>query len=925
MRKTILVGLLLVLSVTLCFVDVATSPTSMVIEEYPISILSDYVPHAQIVITDNSAFEWYGFPGNGTPEDPYVIEGLSIDAGSGVGINIHDTTAHFIVRNCYVYDAWTTGIRILTSSNGLIEGNVVVDGADGIVAGAGGSNITVINNTCMYNSEAMIVSGSNTTVIDNVCVYNTRQGMRVAGNDGVKVINNNCSYNGGSSFSGHGISVDGENALIANNTCNGNGGDGTSAGIYFHEVDTATVYNNTCNYNTWTGIRVYRGSPSLIITKNTVVGNRWGISIEASGSMIYDNVIGWNWEYNALDDVYVGCQWDNGVNLGNYWGDYNGTYPTYPILGSAGSVDNYPFKADTTTPVITFLDDFNYEAGSTGNYVNWTPSDDHPEAYQIFKNEILSDSGNWIGSELSASADGLGVGVHNFTLIVWDTCANSASSTVFVTVEDTTPPELDSPIDFTYEHGTTGNQIIWTAGDLNPNQYSIWINSSIWIDGSVWINGGIIVNVDGLSLGAYNYTIAVRDDYNNQAVDTVYVTVLDGTSPTIDHPADIEYDEGELGNSIIWDPEDSYPVNYQIIRDEIVIKSGLWNSTLETISISVDGFGPGIYNYTLVVYDVGGNTETDTVFVVVNDITLPAINHPSDIVMELGSLSYQIVWSPSDLYPQSWELYRDDVLIHFGLWNSSLETFEVQLDGLDLGEYNYTLAVFDISGNSVSDTVLVSVSDTISPTLDNPDDVQYECGSAGNQIIWSPQDLKPDSYDLYRNGTLIDSGTWDGSDIVVVVDGLDFGTYNFTLVVSDTSNNNASSTVMVLVVDTINPVINSLEDIQFTIGTTGQSLTWTLQDTNPFSYEVVIDLVSVASGTWNSTGETVTITLDTLIVGTHFITITITDLAGNEASDVVIVSVLPADTEFPLFLVLGIGIGCGALIVIIVFVILKKK
>jgi len=231
-----------------------------------------------------------------------------------------------------------------------------------------------------------------------------------------------------------------------------------------------------------------------------------------------------------------------------------------------------------------------------------------------------------------------------------------------------------------------------------------------------------------------------------------------------------------------------------------------------------------------------------------------------------------------------------------------------------------------------------TVHDTIEPMIDGPDDFQYESGSTNNRITWRITEVNPSSFEVTRNGTILDSGPWDGSDIVVVVDGLDFGTYNFTLVVSDTSNNNASSTVMVLVVDTINPVINSLEDTQFTIGTIGHSLTWTLQDTNPFNYEVVMDSIVIASGSWNSTGETVTIILDNMTVGTHFITITITDLAGNEASDVVIVSILPesttttdttsiipTDSQFQLIAILGLGVGFGVLLSVIVFVVQRKR
>ena len=44
--------------------------------------------------------------GTGTALDPFIIEGWSIIVATGHGIYIHDTLAHFIVRDCFI-DAGT--------------------------------------------------------------------------------------------------------------------------------------------------------------------------------------------------------------------------------------------------------------------------------------------------------------------------------------------------------------------------------------------------------------------------------------------------------------------------------------------------------------------------------------------------------------------------------------------------------------------------------------------------------------------------------------------------------------------------------------------------------------------------------------------------------------------------------------------------
>jgi len=64
----------------------------------------------------------------------------------------------------------------------------------------------------------------------------------------------------------------------------------------------------------------------------------------------------------------------------------------------------------------------------------------------------------------------------------------------------------------------------------------------------------------------------------------------------------------------------------------------------------------------------------------------------------------------------------------------------------------------------------------------------------------------------------------------------------------------------------------------------------------------------------------------------------VNDLAGNEASDMVIVTVLPdstitdttttgppADSQYQIIDVLGLGIGFGVFLSVIVFVILRKR
>ncbi len=63
----------------------------------------------------------------------------------------------------------------------------------------------------------------------------------------------------------------------------------------------------------------------------------------------HGNQLGYNGESNASDEEGTDNSWDDGVSLGNYWGDYDGT-GVYTIPGSTGSVDRYPRKMTVTIP-----------------------------------------------------------------------------------------------------------------------------------------------------------------------------------------------------------------------------------------------------------------------------------------------------------------------------------------------------------------------------------------------------------------------------------------------------------------------------------------------------------------------------------------------------------------------------------------------
>jgi hypothetical protein len=201
----------------------------------------------------------------------------------------------------------------------------------------------------------------------------------------------------------------------------------------------------------------------------------------------------------------------------------------------------------------------------------------------------------------------------------------------------------------------------------------------------------------------------------------------------------------------------------------------------------------------------------------------------------------------------------------------------------------------------------------IAPDIDHPADIGYESGSTGNTITWTPTDSNPYGYVTYVDGVLDASGTWDGSAIVINVDGLSLGVHDVKLVVANDDDYIRMDTVLVTVVDTTEPLLSSPSDITFEVNTTGNTLTWTASDPNPSHFVIIMNSTDYDSGVWD--GSSVSLNLDSLAIGVYFFTIRLNDTEGHMSEDTVLVTVtepggfgLPdwLDTQTLLLIVIGV-------------------
>ncbi len=356
--------------------------------------------HSPITISGNGGFtsgNGVSNPGAaGTAENPYIIENWSIDAGGGTGIEIKNTSKHFVLRNCLVENG-NKGIILDNVTNGTVDnttsrknsraGIFLKDSNNNVISNGtysnnhsnsiglwleGSDNNLVTGNTCHDNSHYGIFlwnSSEYNTISKNSCEGN-HQGLylRYASHYNM-VTKNNCSNNTRAGI----LLANGphDNTITHNVTDNNTGVNvSSSAGIWLWEnVSNNTFSHNITRYNSGGGgsggitmsANGNNHSDSNVFFRNLIVENEsHGLCVGGSGdtsgtnSTIYNNVFINNSNQataNGLND------WDDGYPTGgNYWSDYSGvdnySGPDQDIPGSdgigdtpyniGGNYDNYP-------------------------------------------------------------------------------------------------------------------------------------------------------------------------------------------------------------------------------------------------------------------------------------------------------------------------------------------------------------------------------------------------------------------------------------------------------------------------------------------------------------------------------------------------------------------------------------------------------
>ncbi|GAG84057.1 unnamed protein product, partial [marine sediment metagenome] len=136
-----------------------------------------------------------------------------------------------------------------------------------------------------------------------------------------------------------------------------------------------------------------------------------------------------------------------------------------------------------------------------------------------------------------------------YWLQVWvsDTVGNTLVGVFEVQVVDTQEPVWAyEPADQLLAYG---NPFSYPVSAIDPSTIDYyWIDDAInfAIDGD-----GLIINNTILNCGVYSLEIRAYDIHGHYCIAVIEIAIVDVTVPSIDHPSDITYVEGETGHTIL--------------------------------------------------------------------------------------------------------------------------------------------------------------------------------------------------------------------------------------------------------------------------------------------------------------------------------------------------------------------------------------
>ncbi|KAF5427055.1 MAG: hypothetical protein C5S41_01875, partial [Candidatus Methanomarinus sp.] len=205
------------------------------------------------------------------------------------------------------------------------------------------------------------------------------------------------------------------------------------------------------------------------------------------------------------------------------------------------------------------------------------------------------------------------------------------------------------------------------------------------------------------------------DISGNEASDEVDVTVTitssDIIAPAITSPHDVTIDQGDEDRNIVWTITESNPGMCWVHKngEELVAPRSYYDG--DEITVQIDSSATGIQTYSLFASDTSGNEANDQVEVIISDTVAPVIHSTSIEKIKIGTTG-NITWIINETNPDKyWILQNNNEIVSPRTYKNGC-CINVPLKPTQLGTLSYTIFANDISGNTASNQVNITVQET---------------------------------------------------------------------------------------------------------------------------------------------------------------------------------------------------------------------
>ncbi len=341
-----------------------------------------------------------------------------------------------------------------------------------------------------------------------------------------------------------------------------------------------------------------------------------------------------------LEGALVNVTFKNGTEINHQYTPENGTLRfidlpiayinwTVSYLGSPIGLGSYSYNlttvnTDIRSPSIESPGDQEYLVGTENITLTWNITDEYPAELRFYVDDDLNETITWTNqTSYLFNATGLKIGKYELKLVATDLNDNTAEDIVTLRIFENVTPVINGPENIEFYYTITNKILRWNITDDNMDSFNVYKNGVNVANGTLNPDQPYYSYTIStlLSIGAYNYTLWVNDTSGNWATDEVTVTVkADDVTPVFSYePPTVYYAQGALEVIRNWTVTDDFMDTYTITVDGAVIETGEWIS--DTIEFDFAGLLAGTHEVILTVTDLGGNTASSAVQVVVSAST----------------------------------------------------------------------------------------------------------------------------------------------------------------------------------------------------------------------------------------------------------------------------------------------------------------